>query len=260
VAEAVGAEAALETMICDVGELDQIDRLAEQLRASGPVDTVVHNAGALLHELTRTSAGHEVTLAVHVLGPLRLTARLESTLQASDDARVIWVTSGGMYLQPLERAVLLRPDAPGAPAYDGVKAYARAKRAQVVLNRLLAERLGPAGVLVAAMHPGWADTPGVQRALPAFRRMTRAILRDADEGADSALWLAAAPRREIEAGRLYLDRVARQDALFPGTATSADEAAALWRDLCALAEVDWPVPGASAALAGGTARGGRTAP
>jgi hypothetical protein len=85
-------------------------------------------------------------------------------------------------------------------------------------------------------------------------------VRERLQGADSALWLAAAPRREIEAGRLYLDRVARQDALFPGTATSADEAAALWRDLCALAEVDWPVPGASAALAGGTARGGRTAP
>ena len=56
-----------------------------------------------------------------------------------------------------------------AESYKGTAQYARAKRAQVELLGLWAERLAPTAV-VHAMHPGWADTPGVEAGLPTFRK------------------------------------------------------------------------------------------
>ena len=52
--------------------------------------------------------------------------------------------------------------------YDGTRAYARAKRAQVALMREWARRLGRHGIRFNSMHPGWADTPGLAAALPRF--------------------------------------------------------------------------------------------
>ena len=77
--------------------------------------------------------------------------------------------------------------------YDGSRAYARTKRALVALTEVWAERLKDSGVVVHAMHPGWADTPGVAGSLPGFHRITRRFLRTAEQGADTITWLAAAP-------------------------------------------------------------------
>ena len=62
-------------------------------------------------------------------------------------------------------------------SYDGTTAYAHAKRAQVTLAEMWAETLRSDRVVVHTMHPGWADTPGVRRSLPTFRRITGPLLR-----------------------------------------------------------------------------------
>jgi NAD(P)-dependent dehydrogenase (short-subunit alcohol dehydrogenase family) len=91
--------------------------------------------------------------------------------------------------------------------YNGTKAYARAKRAQVTLAEMWAETLRSDRIAVHAMHPGWADTPGVRRSLPTFRRITGPLLRDAEQGADTLVWLAADDGAPLAAtGRFWLDR------------------------------------------------------
>ena len=87
-------------------------------------------------------------------------------------------------------------------AYDGSRAYARAKRALVILTEMWAAQLQDSGVVVHAMHPGWADTPGVANSLPGFRAITRRLLRTADQGADTITWLAAAPEAAKVSGAL----------------------------------------------------------
>ena len=46
---------------------------------------------------------------------------------------------------------------------------------------------------IAAMHPGWADTPGLAEALPGFHRVMRPLLRSTAEGIDTIVWLATHP-------------------------------------------------------------------
>ena len=77
-----------------------------------------------------------------------------------------------------------------------------------------AERLKPAAV-VHALHPGWADTPGVEQGLPSFRKLTRPILRTPAQGADTLVWLLWADEPLASSGDLWLDRRRRSTTRIP---------------------------------------------
>jgi hypothetical protein len=63
-----------------------------------------------------------------------------------------------------------------------------------------------AAVTVNAVHPGWADTPGIRDALPTFSRALGPLLRTPDEGADTIVWLASAPEAGDPSGLFFLER------------------------------------------------------
>jgi len=207
----------------DVSDLSSVRAAAARLSAA-PVDVLVHNAGALLDERVETPDGLEATFATHVVGPFLLTRLLRERLEQSSDARVIWVSSGGMYTRRLD----LQDPNWTSRRFDGVIAYAETKRAQVVLSELWAEALRGSSVVVNAMHPGWADTPSVQRSLPRFHRVTRNILRTPAEGADTVVWLVACPRARAWTGRFFFDREQRRTHLLPYTTESSEARRALW--------------------------------
>jgi dehydrogenase/reductase SDR family member 12 len=189
---------------CDVSDLEDVRRLADQLGAEvGSLAAIVHHAGAMPPERTESAQGHEMTMALHVLGPLVMTEALLPALEAGH-GRVVLVTSGGMYTQrlPVHDPDYLRGE------YKPSVAYARSKRVQVSLLPVLTERWASRGVTVHAMHPGWADTPGVVDSLPGFHRITKPILRDAEEGADTSVWLCAA-HPTPPSGLLWHDRAPR---------------------------------------------------
>lgn len=185
------------------------------------VDVLVHNAGVLPLEWRQTADGLESTLATNLVGPYLLTRLLQERLQASDDGRLIFVSSGGMYTQKLRVDQL---DAP-LEGFDGVVAYARTKRAMVVLSEVLAAELP--GVGVHCMHPGWAATPGVATSIPRFHRVTSAILRTPEQGADTIVWLAAAEAVRGQTGAFWFDRKPRRTHYTPLTRESARERARL---------------------------------
>jgi len=188
---------------------------------------LVHNAGVLPDERIETRDGLELTFATHVVGPHLLTRLLRPSLEKSPDARVIWVSSGGMYTRGLN----LEDPNWTQRDYDGVRAYAETKRAQVILAELWAEELRAFPIAVNAMHPGWADTPAVESSLPRFHRITRNILRTPAEGADTVVWLAACPRARESTGRFFFDRKERRTHLLPFTRESDRDRAVLW-ELC----------------------------
>jgi dehydrogenase/reductase SDR family member 12 len=223
-AEATGNDR-LEVAVADLSELEEARRFARQYAATRErLDALVHNAGALLRDYTSTAEGNEVTLATHVLAPFVLTCELFPLLEATPGARVVTVSSGGMYAERLDVAEL--EEVP--EHYDGVKAYAKAKRAQVVLNRQWALRTKGSGVSFLAMHPGWADTPGVVDALPKFHRFMGPWLRSPEQGADTIVWLCLADDPADRSGSFWLDRHERWTVKLPWTATETGQAERLW--------------------------------
>lgn len=224
--------------LADLTDLDRARTVAEEISgAEGGLDAVVHNAGAMFETRQETADGIERTIALHVVGPQVLTHGLLDAL-AARSGRVIWMSSGGMYLQGLSLRRLQSPD-----DYRPSTAYARAKRAQVVLAEQWQRRVGDErGITFHAMHPGWALTPGIEESLPTFRRVMGPLLRGATDGADTAVWLALAPEAGATGGQFWLDRRPRARVRWPGTGTDPGTAETLWEEVERLAGRSQPSP------------------
>ena len=218
--------------LVDMSLRSSVHACAERLMAGGePLHVLVHNAGVLPLERLETAEGFELTFATNVLGPHLLTRLLRERLVASAPARVIFVSSGGMYLQRL--AVDDLQSRRGE--FDGPTAYSRSKRAEVVLAERWAEELAGTRVVVHAMHPGWADTPGIKGALPGFERIMRPLLRSPEQGADTIVWLAAAGEPGDSTGRFWCDRHVRSTHRLSRTRETPEERERLWYALEAFA-------------------------
>ncbi|TQM63974.1 SDR family NAD(P)-dependent oxidoreductase [Humibacillus xanthopallidus] len=218
--------ATVETHVSDVSDLAGTAEFARDLAARVPrLHAVVHNAGVMPPQRTTTDEGKELALATHVLGPHVLTFGLRESLAAG--GRVVIVTSGGAYAQRLD------VDDPEFTrgTYSGTAAYARTKRMQLVLAPLWARELAVDGVTVSSMHPGWADTPGVTESLPGFAKVTGPLLRDAEQGADTAVWLAATGE-PIPSGRFWHDRRQRAMHYAPVRVETPGEVERFWAFVC----------------------------
>lgn len=195
----------------DLSIISEVRRIADELTMSlDQIDVLINNAGALFAEHGQTIDGHERALAINLIAPFILTESLLPALRRSA-GRVVNIASGGMYAQALKPEDWQFLEEP----YDGTKAYARAKRGLVALTEHWANR--EPDITVHAMHPGWAATPGVERALPTFNRLVGPWLRDAHEGADTMVWLASAAAPTRSNGQFWLDRQPRPTAIWPGT-------------------------------------------
>ncbi len=235
--------------VADLSNLADVRAVAEEiLRTEVRLDVLVDSAGAINHVRRETADGLEATFALMVVGPFVLTGQLLPLLRATPGARVIAVASGGMYLTPLDLDDLGSAREP----YSGPQVYGRAKRASVALMREWARReaaagpAGPTGVTFTAMHPGWADTPGLAASLPRFHRIMGPLLRSTDEGIDTIVRLTTLEDPSSAAGRLLLDRRSRPFDRIPATRLSAADRRRLWDAVVELSDLPdpWPDPAA----------------
>ncbi len=225
IVEATGnRDVALEK--ADLGLMSEVRSLAHRLlRNEKAIHILVNNAAVLPVEKSQTTEGLETAFATDLMSPYLLTRLLIPRLRESAPARIINVSSGGMYLSGIDPDQLENPEG----RYDGARAYARAKRGLMILTELWAEELQDSGVVVNAMHPGWADTPGVQDSLPGFHKLTRLVLRTPEQGADTIVWLAAATEAGNVSGKLWLDREPHLAAILPGTEGDPEQRDAIAR-------------------------------
>jgi dehydrogenase/reductase SDR family protein 12 len=227
----VHGEDRFPVVVADMGSLASVRAaVARILATESRLDVLIDNAGAIYPERIEGPDGIEATLAVLVVGPFALVAGLLPLLRRTPGARVIAVTSGGMYFQRLDLDDLQSQ----VGEFTGARAYAKAKRAQIALVREWSRRLAGSGVSFAVMHPGWANTPGLAETLPGFYGLMRPLLRTAAQGADTITWLATHPAPASTSGRLYLDRRPRPFDRIPSTRLTAADRRRLWDEIVAL--------------------------
>ena len=207
--------------LADLSLMSDVDSLIGRLKKKGQaIDVLINNAGALFNPRVETSEGLEQSYALLLLSPCRLTQGLKPLLLKAEAPRVINIVSGGMYSQKLDVDSLFSES---EEKYSGSTAYAKQKRALMVMTQEWASEWAAQGIVVNAMHPGWADTPGVQDALPLFRQITRSALRSPEQGADTIVWMAVASEAAQATGKLFLDRQVRPTHLLSKTRETPDE-------------------------------------
>ena len=227
----------------DLGKQQEVKRVAEEIAAQWPaINVLIHNAGALFNERKRADNGVDLSVELMVSTPYLLTGLLLNNLKTATagrttghknsaqlPSRVLTMSSGGMYTQPLNVERLEMRD----ENYNGTRQYARAKRAQVILNELWAEKVPADQVVFHALHPGWVNTPGITDALPGFSKVLgpMGLLRSADTGADTMVWLCVDDAATRCSGKFWHDRRVRSIDMTDKTrkADTPAERDALWR-------------------------------
>src|SRR5215203_919835 len=145
-------EPAPRTLLADLTNLAEVRRLAAEVRhATDRLDVLVSNAGIGSGEPDgrdrRISAdGYELRFAVNFLAGFLLTLELLPLLRASAPARVVNVASLGQYPLDFDDLMLER-------GYDGSRAYAQSKLAQIMAGFELATRVPASEVTVNSLHP-----------------------------------------------------------------------------------------------------------
>lgn len=214
--------------LSDLSLVSDVLGLADEVLDGEPtIDVLINNAVVLPPKRIITTEGLELSHATNLVAPYVMTNALIPRMVASAPARIINVISGGMYTQGLHVDDLNFAEG----EYRGSVAYARAKRRLMVLTKLWADRLSGTEVTVNATHPGWVDTPGVRDSLPGFHRVMGPLLRNAEQGADTILWLAGSAEVATDTGKLWHDREARTEYRLPGTRESAQQRTQLWEAL-----------------------------
>ena len=219
--------------LVDISLRRSVRACAERLLASGePVHVLVHNAGVLPGERRETEEGLELTFATNVLGPHLLTRLLRERLIASAPARVLFVSSGGMYTRRLDVDDLQSRRG----EFDGRVAYARtqARRggARRALGRSSSRARGSSSTRCTRAGP---TRPGIKSSIPTFQRVMRPLLRTPEQGADTIVWLAAAEEPAEVTGRFWCDRHVRATHRLARTHETAEDRDRLWHGLDALA-------------------------
>ena len=196
-------------VVADLALKRDVQQLVRELLAGGRrIDVLVNNVGLMLADFTHTDEGHETSFATNILGHYILTEGLIRGGAMVPGGAVVNMSSGGMYNVPLNVAPM---DAKDAKGYNGVRAYALAKRGQAALTEHWTARYGASHDLqFYVMHPGWADTQGVKTAMPRFRRMLQLVLRNPAQGADTAVWLGATRPKGTDPTGFWLDRAPRE--------------------------------------------------
>lgn len=223
-------------MQADLGVIEEVKGVARQLSESERIDILVNNVGVLFPERGDTTEGVEQTLATNLAGHFALTNLLIPVLSASAPARVVNVSSGGMYLARISPGNLQSDRG----EYSGSAAYARTKRGQVILTEMWAQRLESRGVTVNSMHPGWVKTEGVKNSLPGFNRVMKPLLRDVRQGADTIVWLAASDEAADQTGLFWFDREPAETHVRTSTMETPQQRARLWKELVELTGTDYP--------------------
>lgn len=209
IAQAVGGDAAdrLEVMELDQSSQASVREFAAAFRARHPrLDTLVNNAGIYPQGRALSVDGIELTWATNVMGYFQLTLELEDVLVASAPARVVFVASklaGNFDLDDLQWE---------RRRFGGIRAYRQSKAANRMLSWAFAERLGPRGVAVHAIHPGGINTSigrGQKGLWGVLVRLAFKTQKPVTAGADTATWVAASADIDGQNGIFWANRAPR---------------------------------------------------
>lgn len=178
-------EGSASLIIADLASMDQVRAMAAQvLRDHDRLDLLVNNAGigrgADTSVRSESEEGYELRFAVNYLSHFYLTHTLLPLLRESAPSRIVSVTSTAQQAIDFDNVMLERE-------YDGTRAYAQSKLAQIMMTIDLAEELEGTGVTINAVHPAvyMATSMVLNRGGTPFTTI--------DEGADPVLQVITSP-------------------------------------------------------------------
>jgi len=156
----------------------------------GKIDVLINNAGVFEMNRIILPNGLEKTFMINYLAPFALTLFLLETLKASDEARIVNVSSMA------QAGTIDFDNLNGEKYYDGYNAYAVSKLENVLFTYKLARLLKDSHVTSNCLHPGVISTKLLHAGWGIGGAST-------EEGAQTSVYAATSPEMKGKSG-LYL--------------------------------------------------------
>ena len=209
----VARETGAKAFIADFARLDDVRRLAEEVRSElggGGLDVLANNAGGLFGDRTRTEDGNEKTFQVNHLAPFLLTHLLLDELTAGDGRRATVINTSSVAHRIFGHIDL--DDVNNDGNVSATKAYGDAKLANILFTRGLHARFHSSGISSVAFHPGnvatnfASDTNSIMRFV--YRTpLARLMLITAETGGENLTWFVeGTPGTTWRSGEYYDQR------------------------------------------------------
>lgn len=195
-ADELAATARLAGPRCFAQHLDVTDRAAVLALAAtverdqGRIDILVHSAGGVCGQIGRpleaiTPAEWHAILCVNLSGAFWCAQAVASAMKRAGRGRIVTISSGAGL----------------GVSLTGIQAYAAAKAGEIGLTRQLAHELGPFGITVNSVAPGFArSNPSSEAQWQSYgedgqrrllERIARRRLGTPDDVANAVLFLAS---------------------------------------------------------------------
>lgn len=230
-AEGIGAE----HLLADFAHLDQVHRLAEEIRTrTGSIDVLANNAGGMIGAPGLTEDRIETTLQVNHVAPFLLTQLLMEPLLADGGGAVVNTSSQAHRFGRIDPATV------GAEPVSPGRAYGQAKLANILHARGLHARFHEQGLSAVAFHPGVVATGFGSSAHGFFHWFygfgpVRRLMTSAEDGGAHLAWFAdGTPGTTWHSGVYYEQRrlakpsrAALDDALVDGLWQRTEQLAGL---------------------------------
>jgi NAD(P)-dependent dehydrogenase (short-subunit alcohol dehydrogenase family) len=192
----------------NLASLESVKLFALKFAAAGTrLDLLINNAGLMAIPYDRTEDGFEMQFGVNHLGHFALTARLWPILSETEGSRVVQVSSLAHHFGEIRFE-----DIHWEKGYKKWGAYGMSKLANLLFVRELTNRLAETGdkVIVAAAHPGYADTElqakgsrmkGNKLGAVSMNLVNKLMAQSGEKGALPSIYAATA--KDVEQGAYF---------------------------------------------------------
>jgi 3-oxoacyl-[acyl-carrier protein] reductase len=199
IAATAGDPTPLHFWPCDLGQIDALPALVKSIRKEfGPIYGLVNNAGIGTSGVLATMRVSDIeqTVRLNTVSPMVLTKHVVRAMMA-DGAK-----AGGRIVN-ISSII-------SSTGFSGLSVYGATKASLVGFTKSLARELGPLGITVNAVAPGFVDTrmtdglEGVQRE-QIVRRSPLKRLADAEDVAETVAFLMSEAARNITGTVMTVD-------------------------------------------------------
>jgi 3-oxoacyl-[acyl-carrier protein] reductase len=186
----------IEFRACDLSDMGHIKPFVRSVRAEfGPIYGLINNAGLGTSGLLSTMRDHEIDrlIRLNTLSPIVLTKYVARLMMTERNGRIVNIAS-----------------IVASTGYSGLSAYSATKASLVGFTRSLARELGPLGITVNAIAPGFIDTAMTHELTDSqrdriARRSALKRMAEAEDVARSVDFLLSAGGRNITGIVLTVD-------------------------------------------------------
>jgi NAD(P)-dependent dehydrogenase (short-subunit alcohol dehydrogenase family) len=198
---------ACETLAFDLADLDSVRAAAADfLSRHNRLDVLINNAGIFTNHRQLSAQGIELQFAVNHVGHFLWTHLLLPALNAAPAPRIVNMASVAHYHGQMDLDDL-HTDSP-TTEYDGLKAYARSKLANVLFTRELARRYPH--IASNCLHPGVIRTRLANKSTAWYYDLLwtlyKPFMRSARCGAMTVIYLSLSPEIKDVSGRYFDER------------------------------------------------------